>query len=111
MFLIYCLLAFNSPFFKTCIFHNTGYGLERNTRFISEWGEGQEVYNNLIDGRELQGWTYRMTLQNVDNYDDAVSTLTDALYTSTEYTIISGVKKGIILAKSPNGVAHTQGTQ
>mmetsp|Transcript_18222 Transcript_18222/g.23690 ORF Transcript_18222/g.23690 Transcript_18222/m.23690 type:complete len:375 (+) Transcript_18222:302-1426(+) len=86
---------------------SNGYALERNTRFVTTIDQFHEVYHNLYNGRELQGWTYRTTLLNINNYDDAVSLLSgDDLYCSTEFTILSGVKKGCILSQSPQGLAH-----
>jgi hypothetical protein len=88
-----------------------GYAIERNTRYTDHWGGNSEMLNNLFAGstkRPLNGWTLRKILENVNNYDDAITAISSAPYVSTEYAILSGVKKGAILSKNPDGVAYTQ---
>merc|ERR1719162_282157 len=45
-------------------------------------------------------------METVDNYEDAVVKFSKTPYAAPEYNIISGVKKGTILARSQDGVYH-----
>ena len=85
-----------------------GYAIERNTRYTDHWGGNKEMINNLESGRTLNGWTLRKILETEATYDNAVGAISKALYASTEYAIVSGVRKGTILSKNPEGVAYTQ---
>ena len=40
--------------------------------------------------------------------DGAIAALQTAPYASTEYATISGVRKGTVLSRNPDGVAHAQ---
>mmetsp|Transcript_35644 Transcript_35644/g.109302 ORF Transcript_35644/g.109302 Transcript_35644/m.109302 type:complete len:424 (-) Transcript_35644:84-1355(-) len=85
-----------------------GYALERNTRYADHWGGNKEMLAHLLSGRLLNGWVLRQTLEACATYACAVGRLTSSPYASTEYAVISGVRKGTILARNPDGVAHTQ---
>jgi len=47
-------------------------------------------------------------LEEESEYESAVARISSMDYVSTEYAIVSGVKQGVILARNPDGVAHTQ---
>ena len=64
--------------------------------------------NLLVERRLLNGWTLRKVLENNADYESAVSAVASAPYVSTEYAIMSGVKKGVIMSKDPDRVAYTQ---
>lgn len=66
------------------------------------------MFRNLVSGRVTNGWQLRKILEQAQSYDDAVAQIRAAKYISTEYAIVSGVRKGTILAKDPDTVAHTQ---
>merc|ERR1719469_222857 len=89
-----------------------GYALEQNTRFADHFGANSEMLRNLFRAKkggnqaELSGWTRRKILEQHDNYEAAVQAFSDTPYVSTEYNIISGVKKGVILGRSPDGLAY-----
>ena len=85
-----------------------GYVIERNTRYADHAGGFEEMLKNLFNGRDLNGWSLRKILETVDGYDEAVKMVAAVPYTSTEYAIMSGVKKGRIMARNPDNVAHTQ---
>jgi hypothetical protein len=85
-----------------------GYAIERNTRYTDHWGGNKEMFNNLKSGRNLNGWTLRKILETATTFDDAVKAISIAPFVSTEYAIISGVQKGVILAKNPDNVAYKQ---
>jgi len=85
-----------------------GFAIERNTRYPDHKDGNKEMAKNLESSRPLNGWTLRKIMENNDNYDDAVAAIAAAKYVSTEYAIVSGVKKGTILARDPESVAHTQ---
>ena len=56
----------------------------------------------------LTGWTLRKALETIDNYDDAVTHIQAAPFVATEYSIISGVQKGMIISRNPDNVAYVQ---
>ena len=85
-----------------------GYAIERNTRFVSEEGGGREVFSHIFSGRPLNGWTLRQIMTRERTYDEAVAAIAAAPFVSTEYSIVSGVRKGTVLARSPDSLAHTQ---
>ena len=85
-----------------------GYVIERNTRYADHGGGFQEMMKNLFSGRDLNGWSLRKILETVDTYDDALAAVKSTPYVSTEYAIMSGVRKGQIVSKNPDNVAHTQ---
>ncbi len=41
-------------------------------------------------------------------FDEAVASLSTVPFVATEYSIVSGVQKGAILARNPDDVAHKQ---
>lgn len=84
-----------------------GFVIERNTRYTDHAGGNKEMLRNLLSGRQLNGWTVRKTLESCADYACAVKMLSTQPYASTEYAIVSGVKKGTILCRSPDSVAHT----
>ena len=63
---------------------------------------------NLAGGRPLNGWSVRKIIETNADYDSAVAAIRKVPYVSTEYAIISGVKKGVILSRNPDDVAFTQ---
>lgn len=85
-----------------------GFAIERNTRYPDHKKGNDEMLKNLISGRDLNGWTMRKALEEQPDYESAVAALSTTPFVSTEYQIISGVKKGTILAREPEGVAHAQ---
>jgi hypothetical protein len=87
---------------------SNGYAIEINTRYLDHSGGNKEIFTNMFDKkRKPSGWIKRKVLESVDNYEDAVSAFSTTPYISTEFNIISGVKKGIILAREPDEVAYT----
>ena len=66
------------------------------------------MIKNLLSGRNLNGWQLRSVLTSTSEFENAVETLKTTPYASSEYTIISGVRKGIILSRNPDGVAYEQ---
>jgi hypothetical protein len=85
-----------------------GFGIEINTRFASHMGDFSSFLHNLFtEKRELSGWSKRKILENIDNYEDAVSAFSKTKYVASEYNVVSGVKKGVILARTPDGLAYT----
>eukprot|EP00466_Bigelowiella_natans_P007306 jgi/Bigna1/89035/estExt_fgenesh1_pg.C_420136 len=102
-----------------------GYAIERNTRYTDHKGGNKEMLSHLFSGRPLNGWSLRKIMeteteyykpQNEDEekqkkgllYEKAVAAIASVPYVSTEYAIISGVKKGTILSKNPDNVAFRQ---
>jgi len=85
-----------------------GFGLERNTRYTDHPGGFEQALSNLKAGRLLNGWQLRQTLEACATYECALDRLSTVPYASTEYTILSGVRKGAILSRSPDYVAYKQ---
>lgn len=84
-----------------------GYAIEMNTRFPDHWGGNSEMIKNIFTNKiPLSGWTKRKILEDMDNYDDAVEALSTTPYCSTEFNIVSGVKKGTILGRGADGLAY-----
>ena len=85
-----------------------GYAIERNTRYTDHVGGFKESFTNLRQGRALNGWQLRKTLELCETYDCALDRLNTMPYASTEYAFISGVRKGAIVSRNPDAVAYTQ---
>merc|ERR1712070_1119555 len=85
-----------------------GYTIEINTRFGDHIGANVDLVENIFTKKApLSGWTKRKILENHDNYEDAVEAFSHTPYVATEYNIIAGVKKGIIIGRNPDGPAYT----
>ena len=65
-------------------------------------------FKNLADGRPLNGWVLRKIMEANADFDSAVAAIAKVPYVSTEYAIVSGVKKGVIMSRNPDDVAFTQ---
>merc|ERR1712048_606585 len=65
-----------------------------------------DLLNNLFSGRQSSGWVKRKILEEIDNYEDAVEAFASRPYIGTEYNIISGVRKGVILGRNPDSAAY-----
>jgi hypothetical protein len=89
-------------------FSDNGYAIERNTRYTDHAKGNREMVANLLQGRDLNGWSLRKVLEEVDNYDDAVDAIATVPYASTEYAIVSGVRKGAIFSRNPDDTAFVQ---
>lgn len=86
-----------------------GYSIERNTRYTNHVGGNELMLDNLLNKKTtLNGWQLRKVLETTATYEEAVQSLSTVPYTSTEYTIISGVQKGTILSRDPDDVAYQQ---
>jgi hypothetical protein len=85
-----------------------GYTIEVNTRFTDHWGGNKEMLENLKSGRVLSGWTLRKILETKTDYESAVFAMSTLPFVAQEFLIVSGVKKGTILARNPDSMAHRQ---
>jgi hypothetical protein len=86
---------------------NNGFTIEVNTRYTDHVRGNTEMFHHLLkDKRPLNGWSIRKILQNSADYEAALSALETVKYVATTYNIISGVKKGAILARNPDNVAY-----
>merc|ERR1712070_347918 len=84
-----------------------GYTMEINTRFPDHWGGNAEMIKNVFTNKITpSGFTKRKILETMDNYEDAVEAFSTTPYSATEYNIVSGVKKGTILGRNPDGLAY-----
>jgi len=87
---------------------SNGYAIERNTRYGDHRGANKEMLDNLLGGRPLNGWVLREAIEACGDYESAIERIATAPFVSSEYSIISGVRKGTILSRNPDGVAYTQ---
>jgi len=84
-----------------------GYTIEINTRFMNHDSGAKKLWQHLFtEKRDLSGWIKRKVLQEIPDYEGAVHAFSSTPYAATEYNIISGVKKGTILAREPDGLAY-----
>jgi hypothetical protein len=88
-----------------------GYAIERNTRYADQKKGNQKMFELLAGGNPLNGWQLRKIMEAHDNYDDAIAAIAAAPFSSTEYAIVSGVKKGVILSKAPSSEGLVEYTQ
>jgi len=87
---------------------SNGYTIEINTRFPDHLGGNSEMIKNIFANKIIpSGWSKRKILETIDNYEDAVEALSTTPYGAPEYNIVSGVKKGTIIARNPEGPAYT----
>lgn len=86
---------------------DNGYTIEVNTRYLDHWGGNADLIHNIFsEKRTPSGWVKRKIMEEIDNYDDAVEAFANRPYIATEYNIISGVRKGVILGRNPDGAAY-----
>jgi len=86
---------------------SNGYSIEINTRFPSKKLGLSDLWKHIFTEKRVpSGWIKRKTMEAVDNYEDAVEKFSSTPYAAPEYNIISGVKKGTILARDPDGIKH-----
>jgi N-acylethanolamine-hydrolysing acid amidase len=84
-----------------------GYSWNLNTRYCDNIFDSMEVMKQVFqEKRNLSGWVARKILENTDNYEDAVKAFSETPYPNPEFNIISGVRKGTILARRPEGLAY-----
>lgn len=85
-----------------------GYSFEVNTRYYGHLGGNKEMFKHVFsEKRATSGWVKRQILETIDNFEDAVEAMSTRPYAATEYNIISGVKKGVILARNPDGLVYS----
>jgi hypothetical protein len=84
-----------------------GFSVEVNTRFPDNvHGDHTMLHNLFTEKRTLNGWIIRKVLETADGYEAAVEALSTTPLPATQYHVIGGVRKGTILARSPDGLAH-----
>ena len=64
------------------------------------------MLDNLLDGVPLSGWTLRRMIESISTYDEAQTKVQRARFVATEYVVMSGVRRGHIVARDPSNVAH-----
>lgn len=85
-----------------------GFTIERNTRYPDHVDGNKDMFHYLLGGRPLNGWMLRKILEHSPDYDNATAAIKAAPYVSTEYAIVSGVRKGTIISRDPDRVAYVQ---
>jgi len=84
-----------------------GFTVEINTRFTDHVGGNLEMIKNVFTNKITpSGFLKRKILETEDNYEDAVEAFSTTPSPATEFNIVSGVKKGTILARNPDGLAY-----
>lgn len=87
---------------------SNGYTIEINTRYPPKDSNIKNLMDHLFkEKRTTSGWIKREVLQSIDNFEDAVKAFSTKPYVSTEFNIISGNQKGVILARNPDDLYHT----
>merc|ERR1719183_449789 len=66
----------------------------------------EQAKNLFQEKRPIASWSARKILETIDNYEGAVNAFSTTPYPSPQFDIISGVKKGAILARNPDGLAY-----
>ena len=64
------------------------------------------MLDHLLDGVPLSGWTLRRMIESLSTYDEARAKVQSAHFVATEYVVMSGVRRGHIVARDPASVAH-----
>ena len=64
------------------------------------------MLDNLLDGVPLSGWTLRRMIESISTYDEALAKVQSAHFVATEYIVLSGVRRGHVVARDPASVAH-----
>ena len=82
------------------------YVVERNTRYPTHRGGNREMLDHLLGGVPLSGWTLRRMIESISTYDEALAKVQSAHFVATEYVVMSGVRRGHIVARDPASVAH-----
>ena len=82
------------------------YVVERNTRYPAHKGGNREMLDNLLEGVPLSGWTLRRMIEGISTYDEALAKVQSSPFVATEYVVMSGVRRGDIVARDPASVAH-----
>jgi len=84
-----------------------GYTIEINTRYPPKQTNVKNIMKHLFEEKRVaSGWIKRQVLRDIDNFEDAVKAFSTKPYASTEYNIISGNQKGVILARDPDSLYH-----
>mmetsp|Transcript_42535 Transcript_42535/g.76408 ORF Transcript_42535/g.76408 Transcript_42535/m.76408 type:complete len:468 (+) Transcript_42535:33-1436(+) len=86
-----------------------GYTFEINTRYPPKQSNIKNLMKHLFEEkRTTSGWIKRKVLESIDNFEDAVEALSTKPFASTEFVIMSGTQKGVILARDPDDLYHKE---
>lgn len=84
-----------------------GFSMETNTRYLDHKGGNSEwEHNLLVEKRPFNSWVVRKIMEEQPDYDSAVKAAKEEKLCTTQYLIMSGVKKGTIIARNPDNVAY-----
>jgi hypothetical protein len=83
-----------------------GFTFETNTRYFSKNEEKDMLKNLLKEKRPFNNWSVRKAAEECEDYECFIQKVSVAKYVAPMYNIISGVKKGAILARGTDGVTH-----
>lgn len=86
---------------------SNGFSMETNTRYGPERGSNSAMLHNLLsEKRAFNGWTNRKIMEHAADYEAAVAAFSSAKYVAPQYIVLAGVRKGSILARSPEEVVY-----
>jgi hypothetical protein len=83
-----------------------GFTFETNTRYFSKDEEKTMLKNLLDEKRPFNNWSVRKAAEECEDYECFIEKVSAAKYIAPMYNIISGVKKGVILARGTDNVTH-----
>jgi hypothetical protein len=88
---------------------DNGYTFAYHSRYFeNQWDPVRDMIDHLYKNkRKPTGWSARKIMEHVDNYEDAVKAFSKRKLSSREYNILSGVKKGTVIAREPDSVDYT----
>eukprot|EP00928_Gymnodinium_smaydae_P071335 TRINITY_DN54958_c0_g1_i1.p1 TRINITY_DN54958_c0_g1~~TRINITY_DN54958_c0_g1_i1.p1 ORF type:complete len:438 (-),score=86.34 TRINITY_DN54958_c0_g1_i1:199-1455(-) len=86
---------------------SNGFSLETNTRYPVDDGRNTGMLRNLLqEKRPFNNWVLRKVLETAPDYEAAVEALSTTKVVATQFVVIGGVKKGTILARSPDSLEY-----
>ena len=86
-----------------------GYAIERNTRYPDHKDGNDQMFSNLVGGKELNGWQLRKIMEEHADYDSATAAIAAAPYVSTEYATEYAIVPYVLCVCAPftNGELET----
>ena len=66
-----------------------GFAIERNTRYPSDSGGNEAMFESLLEGRLLNGWVLRKILETSPDYGHAIAAIQGSPFASTEYAVLN----------------------
>jgi len=84
-----------------------GFSVETNTRYLDhKGGNGEWEHNLLVEKRPFNSWVVRKIMEEQPDYESAVKAAKEEKLCTTQYLVLSGVKKGTIIARNADNMAY-----